>query len=164
MIQRPPLSTLFPYTTLFRSLVARPNRLLVVLGVGVRAEPRDDLALRGTLRERAADVPAIGAVALAKQAELPFVDRAAFDGVPPALNTLRSVVRVHYREPPLATRDVEVEPRVLREATIRVLQVALGPGGPHHLRNRFGEIRIAAFRGELELGDLELAFASLGLA
>src|SRR5438105_7732739 len=30
MIRRPPRSTLFPYTTLFRSAVARPERLTVV--------------------------------------------------------------------------------------------------------------------------------------
>src|SRR2546426_9334816 len=33
MIRRPPRSTLFPYTTLFRSLVARLQVLLVLLGV-----------------------------------------------------------------------------------------------------------------------------------
>src|SRR5579872_7587847 len=43
MIRRPPRSTLFPYTTLFRSVWVRPVRPLVVLAVaalhvGIRSE------------------------------------------------------------------------------------------------------------------------------
>src|SRR3712207_7747519 len=48
MIRRPPRSTLFPYTTLFRSVAARGRR-----GPGRRAgaglHPRDDLADRDRL-------------------------------------------------------------------------------------------------------------------
>src|SRR5258708_23271004 len=44
MIRRPPRSTLFPYTTLFRSLVhgqqAGVGTQLLGLGLGVAAEPR----------------------------------------------------------------------------------------------------------------------------
>src|SRR2546425_9373805 len=48
MIRRPPRSTLFPYTTLFRSLVGRP-RLADVLERGGRL--RDDV-LRRAVRDR----------------------------------------------------------------------------------------------------------------
>src|SRR3712207_7393066 len=34
MIRRPPRSTLFPYTTLFRSVLERPARILEVLSAG----------------------------------------------------------------------------------------------------------------------------------
>src|SRR2546423_6514719 len=37
MIRRPPRSTLFPYTTLFRSLVLRPGRDVGEAGCGMRA-------------------------------------------------------------------------------------------------------------------------------
>src|SRR5256885_17004521 len=36
MIRRPPRSTLFPYTTLFRSLKQRPDRPVVVLAEGAQ--------------------------------------------------------------------------------------------------------------------------------
>src|SRR5438874_5901964 len=45
MIRRPPRSTLFPYTTLFRSLARRRRR-------GRDAGPGHDERLRGTLRQR----------------------------------------------------------------------------------------------------------------
>src|SRR5688572_32760852 len=43
MIRRPPRSTLFPYTTLFRSLLGVPSllRLLVEIGIGEEAEAHD---------------------------------------------------------------------------------------------------------------------------
>src|SRR3712207_8843908 len=41
MIRRPPRSTLFPYTTLFRSLVARNDAARVVLGARVRRRTAD---------------------------------------------------------------------------------------------------------------------------
>src|SRR2546430_9181191 len=54
MIRRPPRSTLFPYTTLFRSLAAKPSRLYADRGVHVGIEiawpPKDlgrDLILFG---------------------------------------------------------------------------------------------------------------------
>src|SRR2546430_4274961 len=51
MIRRPPRSTLFPYTTLFRSVVARLHvahgEVLVICGVGVVV-----LAVRLGVRER----------------------------------------------------------------------------------------------------------------
>src|SRR3712207_7031975 len=40
MIRRPPRSTLFPYTTLFRSLLAAPARQLDVLQAEHRARPQ----------------------------------------------------------------------------------------------------------------------------
>src|SRR2546426_5832590 len=40
MIRRPPRSTLFPYTTLFRSLLSPPDRRDVVLGHLVHGHPR----------------------------------------------------------------------------------------------------------------------------
>src|SRR2546422_3880960 len=43
MIRRPPRSTLFPYTTLFRSLVEMQDRLGVALS-GERMSPRDQHA------------------------------------------------------------------------------------------------------------------------
>src|SRR2546426_9133356 len=41
MIRRPPRSTLFPYTTLFRSLLRRERR---APGLGVEAQPRGRIA------------------------------------------------------------------------------------------------------------------------
>src|SRR3712207_8777525 len=37
MIRRPPRSTLFPYTTLFRSLAVEPGKALVAVGAGLLA-------------------------------------------------------------------------------------------------------------------------------
>src|SRR2546425_9750791 len=51
MIRRPPRSTLFPYTTLFRSVLADHEPLVAVLG-----ERREDPGLRGTrVREEVLD-------------------------------------------------------------------------------------------------------------
>src|SRR3989475_7562711 len=51
MIRRPPRSTLFPYTTLFRSLgvlpVAYPHRALLLRGPLDRLQPLVQLARRG---------------------------------------------------------------------------------------------------------------------
>src|SRR3989440_13060149 len=42
MIRRPPRSTLFPYTTLFRSFEARPGRMLpLAISVGAAIFPHD---------------------------------------------------------------------------------------------------------------------------
>src|SRR3712207_8376840 len=60
MIRRPPRSTLFPYTTLFRSGVVRVGRqgagqdALLHLGRGVREEDQTDAG--GRQRETAADL------------------------------------------------------------------------------------------------------------
>src|SRR2546430_11574899 len=43
MIRRPPRSTLFPYTTLFRSVLERVGAVGVVEAAAVRAELLDDL-------------------------------------------------------------------------------------------------------------------------
>src|SRR3712207_6851785 len=50
MIRRPPRSTLFPYTTLFRSRVVRPDHRRHVLGLGVH-EVRPAGEVDGRLRE-----------------------------------------------------------------------------------------------------------------
>src|SRR2546425_7236162 len=56
MIRRPPRSTLFPYTTLFRSGVPHQGRL----GPGRHHEPRPVYALvRGAGRRRARDRPEV---------------------------------------------------------------------------------------------------------
>src|SRR3712207_8588445 len=69
MIRRPPRSTLFPYTTLFRSRRHRPQRLesLRARGVRVVVQPvrvereREDLDLAPCrVRARVADVAEIG--------------------------------------------------------------------------------------------------------
>src|SRR5256885_3474050 len=44
MIRRPPRSTLFPYTTLFRSAGAAPHRLQLVARAGARAAGADGSA------------------------------------------------------------------------------------------------------------------------
>src|SRR5256885_11085525 len=52
MIRRPPRSTLFPYTTLFRSLLARALRAGGTVGtVGVIAEVKRRSPSAGTIRE-----------------------------------------------------------------------------------------------------------------
>src|SRR5690349_24204278 len=53
MIPRPPRSTLFPYTTLFRSDATRPELACqaVDVGVGQREEDRDALQQRDPLLE-----------------------------------------------------------------------------------------------------------------
>src|SRR3712207_7753769 len=45
MIRRPPRSTLFPYTTLFRSLAGRVDRLGRLRGTAERGPPRAGLLL-----------------------------------------------------------------------------------------------------------------------
>src|SRR2546422_7905015 len=58
MIRRPPRSTLFPYTTLFRSLVRLELELLAALLVDVRAaQHRPELPFRRQ-RDRARDLRA----------------------------------------------------------------------------------------------------------
>src|SRR2546423_11167123 len=46
MIRRPPRSTLFPYTTLFRSLVSAGSRVLEQVGGGCLTRKEQDLAAR----------------------------------------------------------------------------------------------------------------------
>src|SRR3989442_8749971 len=59
MIRRPPRSTLFPYTTLFRSLVALPRRVIgqaarrFNFSLHVGQHPLDGLELADGLAERA---------------------------------------------------------------------------------------------------------------
>src|SRR5258708_14696475 len=47
MIRRPPRSTLFPYTTLFRSARVQHDGAALPLGAGVRAEPAQQGAQAG---------------------------------------------------------------------------------------------------------------------
>src|SRR5690348_18012514 len=61
MIRRPPRSTLFPYTTLFRSVAAFGCHVRVPLGQGVR--PADDV------EELHGDLGLSGAVVLARSEE-----------------------------------------------------------------------------------------------
>src|SRR3712207_9235374 len=58
MIRRPPRSTLFPYTTLFRSVVAQLQQVLVaeVLDAQVRADARRSQGLLGVVLADAIDV------------------------------------------------------------------------------------------------------------
>src|SRR3712207_2095354 len=58
MIRRPPRSTLFPYTTLFRSVVAQLQQVLVaeVLDAQVRADARRGQGLLGVVLADAVDV------------------------------------------------------------------------------------------------------------
>src|SRR5258708_13927751 len=52
MIRRPPRSTLFPYTTLFRSLLVRPGRLAAKENLRVQAaDPEHDLLARTNVRQ-----------------------------------------------------------------------------------------------------------------
>src|SRR5258708_12486110 len=51
MIRRPPRSTLFPYTTLFRSFFRELGDLLVI-GLGPRDETRSTLTVKQSLRDR----------------------------------------------------------------------------------------------------------------
>src|SRR3712207_7225513 len=70
MIRRPPRSTLFPYTTLFRSL--REPGARRVLGADVRDVDPPELWRRGAARSRAAELaeqPLGGAGALARSEE-----------------------------------------------------------------------------------------------
>src|SRR5436189_4804830 len=52
MIRRPPRSTLFPYTTLFRSALAQDARAQHRLAPGLRAGIEADRRARGDLRDR----------------------------------------------------------------------------------------------------------------
>src|SRR2546429_2992180 len=60
MIRRPPRSTLFPYTTLFRSVVAVDRELLGQVGEHALAVGGDDAGLAMHLLARAHDVAAEG--------------------------------------------------------------------------------------------------------
>src|SRR2546426_7134557 len=53
MIRRPPRSTLFPYTTLFRSVGALPGRIIHALQ---RCETRNPLLMLDEVEEMGADV------------------------------------------------------------------------------------------------------------
>src|SRR5438067_6369954 len=54
MIQRPPRSTLFPYTTLFRSIVVGVELALAVeVDVDMQPPPHDPRRAHGVLRHRA---------------------------------------------------------------------------------------------------------------
>src|SRR3712207_8753395 len=60
MIRRPPRSTLFPYTTLFRSVAARDDRRRPRrLAGGARCLRRDDRALGGRRLPRARGAPCL---------------------------------------------------------------------------------------------------------
>src|SRR2546429_2765296 len=66
MIRRPPISTLFPYTTLFRSLPGRE-----VLGRSRRAPPHAPLAQVGGVRDLAHGVRAARAGLLPRRGVVP---------------------------------------------------------------------------------------------
>src|SRR2546427_9528438 len=54
MIRRPPRSTLFPYTTLFRSLIGGRGRNVLIGGAGaddIVGSPGDDILISGTRSE-----------------------------------------------------------------------------------------------------------------
>src|SRR2546426_7914823 len=67
MIRRPPRSTLFPYTTLFRSLLIASYYLLLVMGAG--------LARQGTLSPAKGIWMANGVLAVLGLALLPRMER-----------------------------------------------------------------------------------------
>src|SRR2546427_9069839 len=52
MIRRPPRSTLFPYTTLFRSALPDPRRAGLAVGPGLRGHPHPDPCLPGQAVDR----------------------------------------------------------------------------------------------------------------
>src|SRR3712207_8371787 len=61
MIRRPPRSTLFPYTTLFRSLGVQPERLGgVVVGLGGHTELVQGHRLAEEVTEGTAELQALG--------------------------------------------------------------------------------------------------------
>src|SRR3712207_8589504 len=66
MIRRPPRSTLFPYTTLFRSVADRPQRVVHVDVAEVHGEVRE---LRPGLGALPQDVPGAPVPALLDRAE-----------------------------------------------------------------------------------------------
>src|SRR5437763_11759534 len=69
MIPRPPRSTLFPYTTLFRSLAAGVRNSFVVIGIiQWVAKARPPVAAVSQPRS-CDDVPALSRIALAKRSE-----------------------------------------------------------------------------------------------
>src|SRR3989441_11137256 len=76
MIRRPPRSTLFPYTTLFRSLV----EALVRRGHASRVPPRLDAQVRGAQRLRRAYLNPAGELALGEVSDFSLVER-AMDGM-----------------------------------------------------------------------------------
>src|SRR3712207_3307999 len=82
MIRRPPRSTLFPYTTLFRSRVAE-NRRHDRYSPGQRSNVPRSIMLPGRGGATAARVAALGAVEVAQQASR----RVAFSFQPSAKNT-----------------------------------------------------------------------------
>src|SRR5438105_6995860 len=96
MIRRPPRSTLFPYTTLFRSRRARARALLRVRRRehGRRHDAPDEY------RERQLD-PSLDAVLRGRPRSL--------DGDGPDLQRAREEVRLPGREQ-LVARDLEPEP------------------------------------------------------
>src|SRR5258708_26506195 len=56
MIRRPPRSTLFPYTTLFRSYSAWRSRCTICVEAGAARSPKRDIALSSICGERCAKV------------------------------------------------------------------------------------------------------------
>src|SRR5438045_5516082 len=56
-LRRPPISTLFPYTTLFRSLENRTRALQTHAGVNARSRQRNELAVRLTVELHEHQIP-----------------------------------------------------------------------------------------------------------
>src|SRR2546427_12197979 len=110
MIRRPPRSTLFPYTTLFRSGRGTRKSLLHVAGVtGDPLQPGDREAVTDEGRQR--DDAAIGLLGEAQEVAV-WVDR-----LPPGMREIRvlddvdarGAVRAHDLEDGLAVDDRELE-------------------------------------------------------
>src|SRR5260370_2249049 len=77
MIRRPPRSTLFPYTTLFRSLMVDERPESPLARAGTAGDDQHRHALRERARDRVHHVVAAGAVGDARDADAP---RRARDG------------------------------------------------------------------------------------
>ena len=135
---------------------------LLVVDVGGGAEPLDDLAVFVAHRDRPAQVPAVGAVLTATDAQFRVRARVGLDGGAHAVGRAPPVVGMHRRQPAAVAGILQGHPRVLVEAAVEIVDAAVGPRRPDDLRHAVGGEAVALHgAGEFVLSAaavLDLAF------
>src|SRR5688572_15431080 len=112
MIRRPPRSTLFPYTTLFRSLRAAADGANIVIAAKT-AEPHPKLP--GTIFTAAQEIEAAGGHALPLEVDIRFEDQIAlamqkaaekFGGIDILINNASAIHLTDTRSTPMKRYDL----------------------------------------------------------
>ena len=129
---------------------------LVVLDVGRRPDPLDDLAVRAAKRERPAEVPAIDPVG-PPEAVLDLERLASCERLLSAADGVRQVVGVDDARPRGRVRLELRHPRVLEPAPVEVRRAPVGPRRPDDLRHRVREAAVAFLTLSAQVGEVLLA-------